>query len=582
MRIEHIGTTKNIPENARSQGLAQGEILIAEVTGVDGEKVILKSQDGMTLTANLLNDINVSVGDFVETVVDVAGHGRYVLRIVDITRNLINNNAGETYMPAMHADTSAVRTLRDTLNIMKMNPGTGPKLAAFLSRHDINGTPENIEVMTQLSKTEESVGRLLTEVKSLVMQGAETKAEDTLVNTADSAANTIQNADSYKSADTSETTENTNENEKMVSTPKTATTDAENKSIHNLNNNALEKNAPSSDKLSTTGHSAYVKPTDNLNGAFQAEQTVGLKLGSKLPGQPENALDSAVQKETGAVSSFSTPADAATKTAEHIDTVNTAPDNLGAGLFSKDINAGVAGHAAAGLDLNAALKLKADTNAPGLVTEENEAQTAAQTVQMLSEKIASLFVKLSDKDKLAENIKRAVTELPEQIKELKLLLVRNDTNNKDALMRKLEPAEKQLALMSQIKRFDCFHIPLLRTDGSDTTAELYVYRNRKKRKAEDDEKFVIMLGLDTQYLGRVETLIKASGNGLSITLHMEDTRIANEIADDIKLLKNAAEQFGYAAVNISIEKLISQTTILNAEERLTMQPGTGPGVDIRI
>lgn len=570
MRIEHTGTIINISENSRGRELIQGDVLVAEVTGIDGDMVILKSRDGMALTAKLISDINVSVGDYVETVIDQAGRGRYVLRIVDITRNLANNNADTKDIPAAHMFSNA-RALRDTLNIMKMNPGTDPKVAAFLSRHDISGAPESIKVITKLTKDAEPVGRLLAEANDLIKQeGAHNNSKQII----DSIDKPMQNADLYQPPETDEV-QNINRSLKTVS-------DAETEKTNNISKNPQSadlKHVHSSDKSNAMTQSD--KSADKPNAAYHANQAAGLKTNNKQSAQPEKALAFAEHNEANPVYSNSTAASKTEpKATEHIYTAKVVPEKTGTDSLQKETDETIR-QMATDLKLNSGLKA-ADTNASVVFKEVNEYEV--QSAQILSEKITSLFVKLFDKDKLAENIKKAVTELPEYIKELKLSLLRHDTNNKEVLLRKLEPVEKQLALISQIKHFDCFHIPLMRADGSDTTAELYVYRNKKRKAedAEDDESFVILIGLDTQNLGRIETLIKASDSKLSVILHMEDTRLAGVINDEIKIFKDTAERFGYPIVNVSIEKLASHTTIINAEERLTMQPGTGFGVDIRI
>ncbi|MFA5675714.1 MAG: hypothetical protein WDA65_04245 [Christensenellales bacterium] len=559
MRIEHVGTAKNIPENARGQVLTHGEILIAEVMGVDGDKVMLKGQDGMALSAKLISDINVSVGDFVETIVDEAGHGRYVLRIVDITRNRPDNNIGGTDTPKVNSDFGAARTLRETLNIMKMNPGTVPKVASFISRHDIGGTPENIEIITQLSKAVTPIGKLLAEVISLIKNGA-VKTDNAPALTANAAHvsnKQVENAEFARSA---------NEKKEAILVGETEKIDVRQNTLSAAKNNNI------SVKTNPEGYGVQTDASDIPDTLSYENAAVSPK---------ENNLTEQPEKETISPPLNQTPInteDTTVSVATQKGTVSAASDNAGAVIAVKYTDVAAVRRAITSLEPDFVLTTKPYIKTPPVFAERDENDMPAERV--LSEKIISLFVKLGDKDKLAANIKKAVTELPENIKELKLLLSRHDTNNKDELAGMLESAEKQLSLLSQIKHFNFFHIPLLRPDGSDTTAELYIYRNRKNRKAEDAESFVILLGLNTQHLGRVETLIKAGGAGLSVVLYMEDTSFAE--GDEIKLFKESAKRFGYKTVNVSAEKLVSNTTILNSEERLTFKPGDGFGVDIRI
>src|SRR5512133_2731142 len=86
MRVENVDFIKSIPQKQQPYGLKQGEMMVCEVVEVKGQAVLLRNQIGVTLTARILGDLSVFTGDFVETVVDQAGNGRYVLRVLDISR----------------------------------------------------------------------------------------------------------------------------------------------------------------------------------------------------------------------------------------------------------------------------------------------------------------------------------------------------------------------------------------------------------------------------------------------------------------------------------------------------------------
>lgn len=563
MRIENVGITQNITDKTPAGTLSQGDVLIAQVSAVDGDTVSLKNQAGLSFTARLLTDIGVSVGDFVETVVDAAGGGRYVLRIVDITRG----GGGEEPLPkdglGAAGAGAAARALLGTMAMLKMNPGVDPKAAVFLARHGLSGTPENLETLLQIVKGTESIGRLLAQVAG----------GGVLTENAQQAPGLGQTGLQAAAAQTAE--------------PQTQQTQA-------------AQTVPQTDHRQNTKANA------------QPDAAVNVQEGAQQAQSGEAAAGAQTKTSNAPISQGNQHAAAGAEAAAIADKPTMAPPKSPSGntnapaASDKAASAANANNEASMIDAPQASKITPTTTQPSAQANaaNPELSDAVKTGEALpaqaggthkapdaaailkqgefepvAQRAVSLFIKLSDKDDIAAHIKKAINELPEQLKELKLLLERTDTMNKG----RLEPAEKQAELLSQIKRFDCFHIPLMMPDNEPATAELYVYKHRRKKAAQDGENMVILLGLDTQHMGRVETLVKASGSSLGIELFLEDMRLAQEVTNDAQVLRQAAQKLGYLQATVSIKKLAARTTLLTAEKRLAAgEHGSLGSVDIRI
>jgi hypothetical protein len=116
-----------------------------------------------------------------------------------------------------------------------------------------------------------------------------------------------------------------------------------------------------------------------------------------------------------------------------------------------------------------------------------------------------------------------------------------------------------------------------------TAAELYVYRYRGGKKTVDPENILILLGLDTQHMGRVETLVKTSGKSLSIEFNLEDMRLSEEMKADAAYLERAVKEAGYQLAGVSVKELAARTTVLNAQDRFEKEANSSAGnVDVRI
>ena len=167
MKIEHVQAVKNIPQKQQPIHLKQGEIFVSEVLEVNGKTALLRSDQGTLLTARLLGDISLLTGDHVETVVDESGNGRYVLRLVDVSRHIANRASGDAVQAqdSAAAQSIKVQTLHSTLAMLKKNAGLDPKTAEFLAKNGIAGTPENIDTLGRLAKGEQKTAALLMQIR---------------------------------------------------------------------------------------------------------------------------------------------------------------------------------------------------------------------------------------------------------------------------------------------------------------------------------------------------------------------------------------------------------------------------------
>ena len=203
--------------------------------------------------------------------------------------------------------------------------------------------------------------------------------------------------------------------------------------------------------------------------------------------------------------------------------------------------------------------------------------------EQITDKALAMFMSLEDADELALHLKKAVQDLPEQLKELKVLIEHADNIVKETVAAKFDQIEKQMSIMNEVRRFDCYQIPLQNSQHQLSAAELYVYRYRNGKKKVDPENILILLGLDTQYMGRVETLIKTNGKSLSIEFNLEDMRLSDEIQADTAHLEQTVNEAGYHLAGVSVKPLTSRTTVLNAENRFENETGGSAGnVDVRI
>jgi|GEM_PF-1844128 len=613
MRVEHIGTPKSINESTQRQGLSQGDILIAEVTDIKGDQVYLKNQDGgALLTAKLLSDIAVSVGDYVETVVDEAGGGRYVLRVIDISHQMPFGSEADAGLEMLTARSQSARAqaLLNTLAMLKSNPGADPKAAAFLSRHGIAGTAQNIETLSQMAKGISPVTALLAEViqsfgpmrnsaGALTQTAAPMANADTgsAMQTAQTAANTDAMAQNPVSTE-GQTHQTSDAVVPQAAQPNQSRISSQAQENTTIRTEHGQMNAADGSQASTENRTiAQPAAQKNNQAAGQgAMQTPTASTQSADKAAPHTQAAQTMPETAQQIQNTGDPAQAAqtiihdaSQTAQPVvASANTAEKSVG------DAQPSVPDAAAKtdtmqvpvkpGAPIDTAQSVKTTAGKTEIPAQQNDAAIPKEvTSEQIAGKAHAMFVDLNDADKLAVHLKKAVQELPEQLKELKLLIEHTDNIVKDTVAPKFDQIEKQMSMLNDVKRFDCYQIPLQTGPQQQTAAELYVYRYRGSKKTVDPENILILLGLDTQYMGRVETLIKTSGKSLGIEFNLEDMRLSEEMKEDAVYLEQAAEDAGYHLAGVSVKELAVRTTVLNAQDRLEKETGgTAGNVDVRI
>jgi hypothetical protein len=92
-----------------------------------------------------------------------------------------------------------------------------------------------------------------------------------------------------------------------------------------------------------------------------------------------------------------------------------------------------------------------------------------------------------------------------------------------------------------------------------------------------------LIGLDTENIGRVETIIKAENEKISLKICAENEGILDVFNKSEGSLKKAIETTGYTLTGITTHILKEKTVLTNAEEILTREVGnTYEKFDVRV
>jgi hypothetical protein len=547
-RISRAVQIPVLPEKGAE--LKSGDVVVAAVERVEGDALTLRTAAGSLLRAALQAELSLAQGDMIEALAEKSG-GSCLLHILNVSQAGAGGEAQTVSQPV----------LSGMLAMLKRNPGMEAEAARFMIENNIPDTAENAAVLTQMSRGG-GIGVLLGRVLEYLAPSDDalpqgdgfSGPEELSANAAAANTNTIiyeyenpQRADGRMQPG-------------IPCSPPEAARDTDIA--------ARSTAGPVLSPEAETNQAAGL-PVQPKEPAPQAPAKTAAEGNAQPDGQTASGDVQAPQPEipTGDTAARTPKTDAA------------APD---ATIREPDMPR-TADEAAA--KAGAPGDTPAQNNPPAAEAAPPQKQPQAGEQAMLSARIGGMIRRLFVRPEAptGDDVKKTVDEMPDTLKALKSLLVQSDINNKELCLKSADQALRQMELANRDVRFEHMQVPLSLKDGAYQTAELYVFRHQNRRRECGDAGVSILLALDTQHIGRVETLIRETGGSLSLEFRLEQTEAAEMFKRDGKALEQAVEAAGYRLAGVRFTGLEKRTTALNAGETAMPEAGKAPqGIDIRI
>lgn len=219
-------------------------------------------------------------------------------------------------------------------------------------------------------------------------------------------------------------------------------------------------------------------------------------------------------------------------------------------------------------------------------SKEDAASGQKSTKNMTAElkkDVEKLFIKLEnpDKEKNVE-LEKSIKNLGEKLQEVKEQLAKADIPNKEVILNKVDNILNQLRFIDDVKNFG-YYVPIpLKLNGVLEQADLYVLKRNKNKKV-NPEDATVFLALDTNNMGRVETLCCINKRAISLNMRVESKEYEDYLRTRFVDLYNLLASKGYKLTDIKYRQIDEPINMFNvnkvAKELLSTQAG---GLDIRL
>lgn len=523
--------------------LKTGDMIRAKVLEITSDDAVLKVFDGIILRAKILEAINAKAGDTITLTVSSKQGDVLYLTSLKSQEQITSSNpeallnmlekiqvkpdeqnlllAAEFLKAGAPVTSEQIEKASELMNSM---PGIDAEKAVFLTLKGLDADPAENELLIRLLSGDIKLGQMLVEIESIL-----------------------------DSSEASHMVLNNSRNSVPAKQMSSAVTDATSSSI---------EAAPA----------GVMSPSESVDAAFRSA--------SDDINPQETLNQEKFQVFSGSSPAASKTGTAASETDAQLDNQLTVP----LGESSEE----VFNEAADKIPEKSLHHLKSQQQKPDPLNGDASFLKSSENLTKTVKKIRDLFIDLDSRKLASElDVNRIKSQLYEKLKLLKEAVDSSEKYasavNKEILAASAQ-IEDTLRLLHRMNTGNILYYQLpINLAGRGTTAELYVMKRQRGKRKLDPHNLVMFISLDTNKLGRVETLLDVKDSSITLNIRTEGKHINEYIKEHIKDLYNSLSACGYKLIGVRYTVIDAASTLIEQEKLLKeIARGNYAKIDYRI
>ncbi|EPR13530.1 hypothetical protein [Ruminiclostridium papyrosolvens] len=574
MRIDGLAVGQiNISNNNTDilNKLKQGDVIRAQILENSGEELTIKLSDGSEVHANALTTINAKEGDFVNFVFKGTEGGKLVLESLGtnmaqpVNEALVNAKSALALINLPMSDKNiemAMALLKQNVpvtneSLLKMeqltiaDKGLKADAAAFLIASKLSDNINNIEKLQNLLSGRLKITDNISGLIKLVEGAGETETPKTpqeIVNRLASIVKENNENVPVKAAVMDNLLERLTSTIKMkfgnaegIVEGSSASNSSAGKSgaallTGNSQTTVVQSSAASANQVNTENIQNSPAKTE-INQLLRAEN--GFDIDNSTTPAPLSKADLPVLRELR--NQLQTIAEEQKLTQEQFTAIKYIAKEISntidkIGLRQKELD---------NFNLDAGkqhiIKDAVNTLKNLIVRIDRQNNEEINPVKLYNELESSLTV-----------VKNAIQHLPSLVRETAVNIVNN--------------LESNVNFINQLNNYSSYVQLPLSIFNKNTTGELYMLKKGSKAKKLDPSNLTVLLSLETNNIGRIDTLLSIKEKDVSTNFRLEDSGVFNILKDSHKMLYNSLLEKGYRLVDFTYKLLEDPISIVNFEE----------------
>lgn len=211
-------------------------------------------------------------------------------------------------------------------------------------------------------------------------------------------------------------------------------------------------------------------------------------------------------------------------------------------------------------------------------------KTETENLEKLKTAFKSMFVNTDSEELKSElEVKKLYSDLAEKLDIIKSTAGYSGLPGADEITARINSLNDGIRLLNQINSSTAYYQIPLNINGFNTTGELYVMKREHSRKRIDPKDVTMFISLDTQNIGRIETVIDIKGKNVGMNLRAEEQGIIDFVRENYKHLYNSLLDKGYRLVDIKYRLIEEETNPVKMDRNIKEELANGRySVDMRI
>ncbi len=494
-----------------------GDVLKAHILEFTADQLLLKLMDGTTVTASSMVPLDVKKGDIVDFRVKEKTDSRIFIETVkkgepdDGNEDNIKLKLSRMDIKPDSKNIDIAKAIESNslpfnkenfekvLSAVKAFKDLSPQKAAFFASHNININEKSIKALSDLVDGRMKIGQALGSIQQLLED-----MED--VNVLKNLEQRLANLKNEK---------NSENNKNQINSKSNDSTEAEKA------------------KTSQNTHSAAHDKTSDIKAAekynkINSEEIINLL---KNKGKDEGV-------------------------AEILRFLKNNPGGL-AEKNSQELNQLLRGFRINN-ENNAAESLKKvnenanDTNGSDSLKKES----------VLRRTLENIYVKLDSKNPEL-NVKKLYRDIYETLEVIKESVAGSLAKNSDEIMSKIESIQNNIKFLNELSNYSTYVQIPINLMNKLTNGEIYVLKRDSRKKKINPEDTTMYISLDTQNIGKVDSLISLNKKNISVNMRVEELKVSEFFKENHKQLYNRLADIGYKLVDLKCRVVSEDVNLLN-------------------
>lgn len=202
---------------------------------------------------------------------------------------------------------------------------------------------------------------------------------------------------------------------------------------------------------------------------------------------------------------------------------------------------------------------------------DNLNQTIEKSVyeKELKDVFDKFYVKIDDNTSSKDlHVKKVYKDMFEKLEVIKSAIEQHSIPNKEDIINKIDNLQSSIKFINDLNNHSTYiQIPLNIFD-KNTTGELYVLKKGSRSKKIDPQNASVLISLNTQNLGQINSLISVNKKNISLNIRVEEQAIIGFIKENYIELYNSLSNRGYKLVDVKYRLIDEEITPINAESTI--------------